>query len=141
MADDCLFCKIASGDVPATIVHEDDQVLAFEDISAQAPFHVLVIPRRHISTLNDLQDGDETLVGTLIATAARIAKEHGHAQDGYRTVFNCNRGCLPPPAPARPRARSSPARPRWPSCPPARPLGRPVRLDAPRQRLGVRPSS
>lgn len=92
MADDCLFCKIASGDVPATIVHEDDQVLAFEDISAQAPFHVLVIPRRHISTLNDLQDGDETLVGTLIATAARIAKEHGHAQDGYRTVFNCNRG-------------------------------------------------
>ncbi|MDE0830900.1 MAG: histidine triad nucleotide-binding protein [Vicinamibacterales bacterium] len=92
MADECVFCKIANGDIPATIVYQDDDVLAFEDLAAQAPFHVLIIPRRHISTLNDLQDGDETLMGTIIAAAARIAKEHGHAEDGYRTVFNCNRG-------------------------------------------------
>ena len=92
MSDDCLFCRVASGEIPATIVHQDDQVVAFEDISPQAPFHVLIIPRRHISTLNDLQDGDEALVGGLIRRAAQIAEEHGHAQDGYRTVFNCNHG-------------------------------------------------
>ena len=92
MSDDCLFCKIASGDIPATIVYDDDQLLAFEDVNPQAPFHVLVIPRRHISTLNDIQETDAALVGTLITCAAQIAKNQGHAQDGYRTVFNCNRG-------------------------------------------------
>ncbi|MDA1094298.1 MAG: histidine triad nucleotide-binding protein [Acidobacteria bacterium] len=92
MSDACLFCKIASGDIPATIVYQDDEVLAFEDIAAQAPFHILVIPRRHIATLNDLEAGDQNLVGSVVTTAARIAREHGHAQDGYRTVFNCNRG-------------------------------------------------
>ena len=67
-------------------------MLAFEDISPQAPFHVLIIPRRHVPTLNDLVDGDEAMVGTLITRAAKIAKEQGHAQDGYRTVLNCNHG-------------------------------------------------
>ena len=92
MSDDCLFCKIAKGEVPARIVYEDDQVLAFEDINPQAPFHVLIIPRRHIATLNDVQAGDAALLGGLIARASQIAKDEGHAQDGYRTVFNTNRG-------------------------------------------------
>ena len=92
MSDDCLFCKIANGEIPAKIVYEDDQVLAFEDVNPQAPFHVLIIPRRHISTLNDVQEGDVALLGGLIRRAAQIAKDQGHAQDGYRTVFNCNRG-------------------------------------------------
>ena len=92
MSDDCLFCKIVDGELPAEIVYQDDQLLAFEDINPKAPFHVLIIPRRHISTLNDLQEGDEPLLGSLISRAAQIAKDHGHAQDGYRTVFNCSRG-------------------------------------------------
>ena len=66
--------------------------MAFEDINPQAPFHVLVIPCRHISTLNDAEAGDEGLLGRLVLCAARLAREHGHAADGYRTVFNCNRG-------------------------------------------------
>jgi len=92
MSNDCLFCKIANDEIPAKIVYRDDEVIAFEDISPQAPFHVLIIPRRHISTLNDTQVGDETLLGSLIRRAVTIADEHGHARDGYRTVFNCNRG-------------------------------------------------
>ena len=92
MPDDCLFCKIATGEIPAKIVYEDDQLLAFEDVNPQAPFHALIIPRRHISTLNDVQEADEALLGRMLTRAAQIAKEHGHAQDGYRTVFNCNRG-------------------------------------------------
>ena len=92
MPDDCLFCRIADGAIPAKIVYQDDDLLAFEDIDPKAPFHVLIIPRRHISTLNDVQQGDEALVGSLITRAARIAKDHGHAQHGYRTVINCNRG-------------------------------------------------
>ena len=92
MSENCLFCGIAAGEIPATIVYQDDRVLAFEDVNPQAPFHVLIIPRRHIPTLNDLEHDDEILVGELVTRAARIAKEHGPAQDGYRTVFNCNRG-------------------------------------------------
>ena len=71
MPDDCLFCKIADGAIPAKIVYQDDDLLAFEDIDPKAPFHVLIIPRRHISTLNDVQQGDEALVGSLITRAAR----------------------------------------------------------------------
>lgn len=92
MVDECLFCKIANGSIPTKIVYEDDQVLAFEDISPQAPFHVLVIPRRHFATLNELQTENEELVGRLVLRASQIAQTHGHAQDGYRMVFNCNRG-------------------------------------------------
>ena len=92
MSDDCLFCNIANGEIPAKIVYEDDQVLAFEDVSPQAPCHLLIIPRRHISTLNDVVEGDEALLGRMITRAAQIARDHGHARDGYRTVFNCNRG-------------------------------------------------
>ncbi len=87
---DCLFCKIIAGEIPGTIVYQDDRVVAFKDINAQAPTHVLVVPRRHIATLNDLTPEDDELVGELTRRAAAIAKEHGHSDRGYRTVFNCN---------------------------------------------------
>ncbi len=87
---ECLFCRIAAGDIPAAIVHQDEHVLAFKDINPQAPMHVLVIPRRHVATLNDLAPGDDQLVGEMLRRAAAIARAHGHADRGYRTVFNCN---------------------------------------------------
>ncbi len=87
---DCLFCKIVNNDIPADIIYEDDQVLAFSDINPQAPFHGLVIPKKHISTLNDIQEEDKELVGHMTMVAAKIADEKGFANDGYRTVFNCN---------------------------------------------------
>ncbi len=87
---DCLFCRIVAGQIPATIVFQNDHVVAFKDITPQAPAHVLIVPRRHISTLNDLVPGDDALVGEMVRTAAAIAGELGHADRGYRTVFNCN---------------------------------------------------
>ncbi|MEP7728376.1 histidine triad nucleotide-binding protein [Marinomonas primoryensis] len=87
---DCLFCKIVSGDIPANILYEDDDVIAFEDIMPQAPSHFLVIPKRHISTLNDLTDDDAPVVGKLQITAAKIAKQKGISDAGYRVVMNCN---------------------------------------------------
>ena len=86
----CLFCKIAAGEIPAKRVHEDEELVAFEDIKAEAPVHILIIPKRHISTLNDLQAGDDALVGSMFRRAALIAKERGVDAAGYRTVFNCN---------------------------------------------------
>lgn len=86
----CLFCKIVAGEIPAKRVYEDEIVVAFEDINPQAPVHVLVIPKRHVATLNDLQASDDQLVGTLVRRAAAIANERGLAAGGYRTVFNCN---------------------------------------------------
>ncbi|GLR62741.1 histidine triad nucleotide-binding protein [Marinospirillum insulare] len=87
---DCIFCKIAKHELPATVVFEDDQVIAFNDIDPKAPHHLLVIPKRHITTLNDLKDGDEALAGRLQVVAAKLAKELGFAEAGYRTVMNCN---------------------------------------------------
>ena len=89
---DCLFCKIISGEIPGAIVYQDDRLIAFKDINAQAPMHVLVVPRRHIATLNDLGPEDDALVGEMTRRAAAIAKEHGHSDRGYRTIFNCNAG-------------------------------------------------
>ena len=86
----CLFCKIAGGEIPADIVHQDEHLVAFADINPQAPTHVLIIPRRHISTLNDLTAEDADLAGSMVLLATRIAAERGHAEAGYRTVFNCN---------------------------------------------------
>lgn len=90
MSEDCLFCKIASGHLPATIVHEDDRCVAFEDLNPQAPVHVLVVPRAHVSSLNEMDAEDEPLVGHLVAVARDIARERGHAAAGYRVVMNCN---------------------------------------------------
>jgi histidine triad (HIT) family protein len=89
---DCLFCKIVAGQIPARLLHEDADVVAFSDIEPQAPLHALVVPRRHIATLNDLQQRDDALVGGMFRVAAALAKKHGYAEQGYRTVFNTNRG-------------------------------------------------
>jgi histidine triad (HIT) family protein len=88
--NDCLFCKIVEGKIPATLVHQDDRLIAFKDINPQAALHVLVVPRRHIATLNDLQPGDDGLVGEMVRRAAAIAAANGYDSRGYRTVFNCN---------------------------------------------------
>ena len=87
---DCLFCKMVSGDITPDSVYEDDQVLAFRDLNPQAPLHVLVIPKQHISTLNELNDSNEQLAGHLLAAAAKIATREGYSESGYRTVMNCN---------------------------------------------------
>ena len=86
----CLFCQIATGELPSEVVYEDDDVIAFNDINPQAPTHVLIIPRRHISTLNDLAADDELIVGNLVRRAGTIAASLGYADAGYRAVFNCN---------------------------------------------------
>lgn len=87
---DCLFCKIANGDIDSEIVYQDEDVLAFRDIHPQAPTHLLCIPRRHISTTNDLGAAEQAIAGKLILTAAKLAGELGFAEDGYRLVMNCN---------------------------------------------------
>ena len=87
---DCLFCKVVAGQVPATVVFQNDHVVAFKDITPRAPTHVLIVPRRHLATLNELSPGDDALVGEMVRAAAAIAKEQGLAERGYRTVFNCN---------------------------------------------------
>jgi histidine triad (HIT) family protein len=87
---DCLFCRIASGEIPASIVYQDERLVAFRDINPQAPVHVLLIPRRHIGTLNDLSPADDGIVGEMVRRAAAIAGELGVSDRGYRTVFNCN---------------------------------------------------
>ncbi|NOT11368.1 MAG: histidine triad nucleotide-binding protein [Methylococcaceae bacterium] len=85
---DCLFCKMVAGDIKPNVVFEDENVLAFRDINPQAPVHILVIPKRHIATLNDLDD--QQIAGQLVLTATRLANQEGLAEGGYRTVFNCN---------------------------------------------------
>lgn len=87
---DCLFCKISAGDIDVEKVFESDDVIAFRDINPQAPTHVLVIPKRHISTINELEDTDAGIVGKLYLAAKRIAAQEGIADPGYRTVMNCN---------------------------------------------------
>ncbi len=90
MASDCLFCKIAAGDIPSDKVYEDDLVLAFGDINPQAPVHILIIPKKHIATINDVTPDDHELIGHMTTTAKLIAAEKGIADDGYRLLFNCN---------------------------------------------------
>jgi len=89
---DCLFCKIVERKIAANIVFEDQRVLAFTDINPQAPTHVLIVPKRHIATLNDIGVEDEQIVGELVRRAAAIAKDRGFSDTGYRTLFNTNRG-------------------------------------------------
>jgi|SRR5687767_14730727 len=87
---DCLFCKIVAGQIPSTVVYQDDELFAFRDINPQAPFHALVVPKRHIATMNDITPADHALVGAMVRRAAALAGEHGYAESGYRTVLNCN---------------------------------------------------
>ncbi|WP_148340101.1 histidine triad nucleotide-binding protein [Aquicella siphonis] len=90
--NDCLFCKIAGGTIPANIIYQDDHVVAFDDINPQAPHHKIIIPRKHIPTLNDVQAEDETLVGHMAHTASILARQLNIAEPGYRLVMNCNAG-------------------------------------------------
>jgi histidine triad (HIT) family protein len=88
---DCIFCKIARGEIPAKKIYEDDDVVAFDDISPAAPVHFLVIPRRHIETLDDVTSPDQPLLGKMLATASRLAREKGVGDAGYRQVINCRK--------------------------------------------------
>lgn len=87
---ECIFCRIAAGDMGTEFVYEDEQVVGFRDLNPQAPVHILLIPRRHIATPNDLGPEDEALVGRLVTAAARVAAREGLSDRGYRTLINCN---------------------------------------------------
>ena len=89
---DCLFCKIVKGDIPSDIVYEDEYVLAFRDINPQAPHHILIIPRKHIATINDAESCDQALLGHCLLSAKKIAQELGVSESGYRLVYNINSG-------------------------------------------------
>lgn len=86
----CLFCRILAGEVPGKFLYQDDRLVVLQDINPQAPLHVLVIPRKHVATLNDLSQEDDGLMGEMLRRAAIVAREHGVADSGYRAVFNCN---------------------------------------------------
>lgn len=87
---DCLFCKIAKGEIPAKIIYQDDKVVAFDDINPQAPHHKVIIPHKHIATTNDIAEEDNQLIGYMVQIAAKLAKQLQIADDGYRIVLNCN---------------------------------------------------
>jgi len=89
--EDCLFCKIIKKEIPSDIVFENKNILAFKDIDPQAPVHILIIPKEHITTTNDLEKSHKELIGEMLLTAKELAIEFGIAKDGYRTVFNCNK--------------------------------------------------
>jgi len=89
---DCLFCKIINSEIPAAIVYQNDDVLAFNDVNPQAPTHILFIPKKHIATVNDLEISDAALVGKLYLAAKEVATDAGFADEGYRLVMNCNAG-------------------------------------------------
>jgi len=88
----CIFCRIIAKEIPSKIVYEDDYLIAFEDVNPQAPTHTLIIPRKHIPTINDLSEEDTALIGELIQKAKEIAADKGLSEDGYRLVFNCQEG-------------------------------------------------
>ena len=88
---DCIFCKIAKGEMGETI-YQDKEVVAFNDIDPKAPIHILIIPKRHIATVNDTTDNDSHLLGHLIQVAKKLALDKNIAEDGYRLLLNCNRG-------------------------------------------------
>ncbi len=89
MEEDCIFCKIVAGDIPADIVLENQDVVVFRDLTPQAPVHLLAIPRQHIATINDLQAADAQRIGNLFLAAKTVARQEGITEDGYRTVMNC----------------------------------------------------
>ncbi len=88
--EDCIFCKIIAGEVETDLVYEDEKVIAFKDINQQAPVHLLIVPRKHIPSLNDLSEDDYSLVAYIHKIAGKLAKEFGIAEDGFRIVVNCN---------------------------------------------------
>lgn len=90
--NDCIFCKIAAGEIPSECLYEDEQVFAFKDIQAQAPFHALVIPKQHIATINELQSDNAAVLAPMFLAAKQIAQAAGYKEHGYRTVMNCEAG-------------------------------------------------
>ena len=90
MTTECLFCKMVAGEIKPKTVYEDNEILAFQDINPQAPVHILIIPKKHLATLNDLDPEQSGLMGKLALTATQLAKQTGIAKSGYRTVMNCN---------------------------------------------------
>ena len=91
MSADCLFCKIAKKEIPAEIVFEDDLVISFRDINPQAPTHVLTVPKKHITTPNDAEAGDQSPLGHMMLTSTKLATELGIDESGYRLIMNCNK--------------------------------------------------
>lgn len=87
---DCIFCKIVDHQIASDIVYEDDDVLAFNDITPQAPVHVLIIPKKHVSSVNELADSNADVIGTLVIRAKQLARERGIDESGYRLIINCN---------------------------------------------------
>jgi histidine triad (HIT) family protein len=87
---DCIFCKIGAGEIPSDKVFEDDSILAFRDIQPQAPIHIVIIPKRHIETMNDFTEADSGLISDMMLACKRIAAEQGLSENGYRIVINCN---------------------------------------------------
>ncbi len=90
MTTECLFCKMVAGEIKPKTVYEDNEILAFKDINPQAPVHILIIPKKHLATLNDVSPEQSTLIGKLALTATQLAKQTSIAESGYRTVMNCN---------------------------------------------------
>jgi len=90
--ENCLFCKIVSGEIPGDVVHQDDSCLVIRDINPQAPLHVLVIPRDHVESLDDASQKDEGLLGHLLRVGARVANDSGHGEGGFRSVINTGEG-------------------------------------------------
>lgn len=90
MSQDCIFCKIIAGEIPSELVYEDDLCVAFNDISPQAPTHILIIPKEHIASMNEAKEQHKETFGHLLLTAAEIARQKGFAEKGYRTVINTN---------------------------------------------------
>jgi len=88
---ECIFCRIISGDIPSTNVYRDEQVTAFRDTAPAAPTHILIVPNKHINSVNVLRAGDEQLIGHLITTAGKIAMQEGIAEGGYRLIINTNK--------------------------------------------------
>ncbi len=89
--EDCLFCKIVKGEVPSTKVYEDEEILAFKDINPAAPIHILVIPKKHIASLADMEKEDEQVVGRIYGVINQLAEEQGFKQNGYRVIVNCGK--------------------------------------------------
>ncbi|MCZ6624372.1 MAG: histidine triad nucleotide-binding protein [Deltaproteobacteria bacterium] len=89
---DCLFCGIVNGDVKGEVVYQDSSVVAFKDINPKAPVHLLIVPRKHIATLLDVEQEDKGLLGDILFAANKLARDHGISQDGFRVVFNCGEG-------------------------------------------------
>ena len=89
--EDCIFCKIIKGEIPSSKVYEDEEIIAFHDINPEAPIHILVVPKKHISMLTDLNEDDEMLIGKIYTVINKIARQEGFEKEGYRVIANCGR--------------------------------------------------